>query len=595
MSVAMQQRKSSYQSVASLWSHLKRRRKTQFILLLALMLLSSMAEMISIGAVVPFLGALINPEQVFGHPYVQPILGFFDIGRSQDLLLPLTLVFCLAAVAAGLLRLALLYATTRFSFSVGADFSIDVYRRTLYQPYSVHIGRNSSEIINGITGKVAMLIGSVLMPTLTLISSAFLLTGVLWMLLLIDPVIAIAAGSSFGILYLITVLVARRNLRENSECVARESTRVVKALQEGLGGIRDVLIDGTQEAYCAIYLSADLPLRHAQARNTFTGASPRFIMEMLGMVMIAVLAYSMALREDGVSAALPVLGALALGAQRLLPVLQHGYSALVTIFGAEASLCDGLDLLAQPMPKHAGDGPFPPLPFERSILLEDVGFRYALDGAWVMRHVHLEIPKGKRVGFVGSTGAGKSTLLDILMSLLMPNEGNMLVDGQAVGMHNYRNWQAHIAHVPQSIYLSDSSVEENIAFGLPSRQIDPERVRQAAKQAQIDETIESWPEKYQTRVGERGVRLSGGQRQRIGIARALYKCADVIIFDEATSALDSETERAIMQAIDSLSPDLTILTVAHRLTTLQKCDFIVELDEGRISRIGPYQELVNRI
>lgn len=591
----MQQRKNSYQSVASLWCHLKPRRKTQFILLLVLMLLSSMAEMISIGAVVPFLGALINPEQVFGHPSVQPILDICNVGHPQDLLLPLTLVFCLAAVAAGLLRLVLLYATTRFSFSVGADFSIDVYRRTLYQPYSVHIGRNSSEIINGITGKVAMLIGSVLMPTLTLISSAILLTGVLWMLLLIDPVIAVAAGSSFGILYLITVLVSRRNLRENSECVARESTRVVKALQEGLGGIRDVLIDGTQEAYCSIYLSADLPLRLAQARNTFTGASPRFIMEMLGMVMIAMLAYSMALREDGVSAALPVLGALALGAQRLLPVLQHGYSALVTIFGAEASLRDGLDLLAQPMPKYAGDGPFPPLQFERSILLENVGFRYVLDGAWVIRHVNLEIPKGKRVGFVGSTGTGKSTLLDILMSLLMPNEGVMLVDGQVVGIHNFRNWQAHIAHVPQSIYLSDGSIEENIAFGLPSKEIDPERVRQAAKQAQIDEAIESWPEKYKTKVGERGVRLSGGQRQRIGIARALYKRADVIIFDEATSALDSETERAIMQAIDLLSPDLTILTVAHRLTTLQKCDFIVELDNGRVSRIGPYQELVNRL
>ena len=415
------------------------------------------------------------------------------------------------------------------------------------------------------------------------------------MLLLIDPVVAIAAGSSFGLLYLITALVSRRNLRENSECIARESTRVIKSLQEGLGGIRDVLIDGTQETYCTIYRSADLPLRRAQARNTFTGASPRFIMEMLGMVMIAVLAYNMAQREGGVSSALPVLGALALGAQRLLPVLQQGYNAIATIFGAEASLLDGLDLLAQPMLEHAGEGPFPPLPFERSIRLDDVGFHYAVDGVWVMRHVHLEIPKGKRVGFVGSTGAGKSTLLDILMSLLMPSEGTMLVDGKAVSIQNYRNWQAHIAHVPQSIYLSDSSIEENIAFGLPRRKINPERVRQAAKQAQIAEIIESWPEKYQTKVGERGVRLSGGQRQRIGIARALYKRADVIIFDEATSALDTETERAVMQAIDSLSPDLTILIVAHRLTTLQKCDFIIELDKGRISRIGSYQELANRI
>ena len=171
----------------------------------------------------------------------------------------------------------------------------------------------------------------------------------------------------------------------------------------------------------------------------------------------------------------------------------------------------------------------------------------------------------------------------------------MLIDGQAVGIQNYRSWQAHIAHVPQSIYLSDSSIEENIAFGLQRSDIDPIRVRQSAKQAQIDEIIESWPEKYQTKVGERGVRLSGGQRQRIGIARALYKRANVIIFDEATGALDTETERAVMQAIDALSPDLTILMVAHRVTTLKKCDFIIKLDKGQISQIGSYQELANRI
>ena len=591
----MLKQETFFQSIASLWSHLRRPRKTQFVVLLMLMLLSSIAEMISIGAVVPFLGALINPEQVYNHHLAQPLLVFLDVGHTKDLLFLLTFFFCAAVVAAGLLRLALLFATTQFCFLVGAEFSIDVYRRTLYQPYSVHIGRNSSEIINGITGKVAMVIGSVLMPLLTLISSAILLTGVIWMLLIIDPVIAIVSGSVFSFLYLITAWISRSSLRGNSECIARESTRVVKTLQEGLGGIRDVLIDGTQETFCSIYRGADLPMRRAHARNTFIGASPRFIMEMLGMVMIAVLAYNMVQRENGVSAALPILGALALGAQRVLPVLQQGYNALVTILGTEASLRDGLDLLKQPMPEHSGEAPCLPLPFERSIRLDDVGFRYEEGGAWVVRHVELEIPKGKRVGFIGRTGAGKSTLLDILMSLLMPSEGVVRVDGLAVGTQNYRSWQAHIAHVPQSIYLSDSSIEENIAFGLPLKNIDTERVRQVAKQAQIADMIESWPKKYQTKVGERGVQLSGGQRQRVGIARALYKRADVIIFDEATSALDSETERAVTQAIESLSPDLTILIVAHRLTTLQKCDFIVELDNGRVSQVGSYQEFANRI
>ncbi|MCG3770859.1 MAG: Lipid A export ATP-binding/permease protein MsbA [Nitrosomonadaceae bacterium] len=312
------------------------------------------------------------------------------------------------------------------------------------------------------------------------------------------------------------------------------------------------------------------------------------------MILIAFLAYLMSRREGGMAMAVPVLGALALGAQRLLPVLQQAYSALAIIRGAEASLRDTVLLLEQPLPVEADSAVPEPLPFAHGILLEDMSFSYTTGTVPVLSNIDLFLPRGKRIGFLGATGSGKSTLLDVIMGLLQPSEGNLRVDGQIIGGKNYRNWQLHVAHVPQSIYLSDSSIEENIAFGLPKNKIDSPRVRQVAKQAQIDEVIEGWPDKYQTRVGERGVRLSGGQRQRIGIARALYKRADVIIFDEATSALDNETERAVMQAIDSLSPDLTILIVAHRLTTLQKCDFIVELNNGRVSRIGPYHELVYR-
>jgi ATP-binding cassette subfamily B protein len=294
-----------------------------------------------------------------------------------------------------------------------------------------------------------------------------------------------------------------------------------------------------------------------------------------------------------VAAAIPVLGALALGAQRLLPVLQQVYSSIAIIRGAEASLRDTLALLDQPLPKYVEGVNFAPLPFVHEITLQGVGFSYAGSSLRVLRNVDLVLPRGKRVGIMGSTGSGKSTLLDIVMGLLKPTEGNLNVDGVPINDKNCHNWQAHIAHVPQSIYLADGSIEENIAFGLPRKDIDLERVRQAAQQAQIHDLIESWSQKYQTNVGERGVRLSGGQRQRIGIARALYKRADLIIFDEATSALDSETERTVMEAINLLSSDLTILIVAHRLTTLQGCDFVVELSHGEVARVGTYQELVN--
>jgi len=224
--------------------------------------------------------------------------------------------------------------------------------------------------------------------------------------------------------------------------------------------------------------------------------------------------------------------------------------------------------------------------------LKQLSFRYSDHTPWVLRNLNFSIARGSRVGFVGTTGSGKSTLLDIVMGLLQPTDGTLSIDGVPVVTANHRGWQAHIAHVPQAIFLADTTIEENIAFGVPMEQIDHERVRDAARNAQIAEVIESWPQKYKTIVGERGIRLSGGQRQRIGIARALYKQADVIIFDEATSSLDNETELAVMQAIENLSTDLTILIIAHRLTTLKNCTQVIELGDGGIRRIGNYKDML---
>ena len=291
-------------------------------------------------------------------------------------------------------------------------------------------------------------------------------------------------------------------------------------------------------------------------------------------------------------AAIPVLGTLALGAQRLLPILQQGYSALAIIRGSEASLRSVLNLLDQPLPAPAKGEPASRVTFERNLSLRNVGFRYRPETPRVLEGVDLTFQKGKRIGFIGATGSGKSTLLDIVMGLLQPTEGVVTVDGVALNVANQRSWQGLIAHVPQSIFLTDSSIAENIAFGVPKADIDLDRVREAAQQAQLTDVIETWPAKYDTMVGERGVRLSGGQRQRIGIARALYKRASVIIFDEATSALDNETERALMSAINALGSDLTILIIAHRLTTLKNCDLIVEIADGGVKRVGQYNDLV---
>jgi ATP-binding cassette subfamily B protein len=564
----------------------------QFGQLLVLMLLGSFAEILSIGAVLPFLGVLTVPERVFEHAAAQPIIQALGLKAPAQLLLPLTIAFGTAALIAGAMRLLLLWASTRLSFATGADLSISIYRRTLYQPYVVHCARNSSEVINGISGKANGVIYNIIVPALTLISSCVMLMAILIALLAVEPVISLVAFGGFGLIYAFIIRLTRRQLLADSQRIACESSHVIKSLQEGLGGIRDVLIDGSQATYCQIYRNADHVLRRAQGNNLFISYSPRYGMEALGMMLIAALAYSLAQQADGLAKAIPILGALALGAQRLLPVLQQAYGSWTQINGGQASLQDTLELLDQPLPDYAGQPAAQPLPFKHNIGLKQLAFRYSPQTPYVLKQLNLTIAKGSRVGFIGTTGSGKSTLLDIVMGLLQPTVGTLEIDGQPVTLTNNRAWQAHIAHVPQAIFLADSSIEENIAFGVPIDQIDTQRVRQAAQQAYIADSIESWPKQYQTFVGERGIRLSGGQRQRIGIARALYKQADVIIFDEATSALDNETEQAVMEALESLSEDLTLLIIAHRLTTLKNCTQIVELGEGGIKRAGTYAQMV---
>jgi ATP-binding cassette, subfamily B, bacterial PglK len=574
-----------------LWRHLSRRRQRQFALLMGLIILGALAEVVSLGAVLPFLGILVAPDKVFKHAVVADFARSWGIATAGELLLPLTIVFAAAALTAGAIRLLLLWVSNRLAFATGADFSIDVYRRTLFQPYWVHVTRNSSEVISGIISKVNDTV-AVLNQMLMLISSTAVLVAITLALFAIDPVVASLAIAGFGASYGLISWMSRRRLQLDGDRIANGHTQVIKALQEGLGGIRDVLLDGSQPLHCDIYRRADQPLRRAQGDISFVSASPRFVMEALGMVVIAALAYSLSRRAGGVATALPVLGTLALGAQRLLPALQQGYNAWAIITGCQGSLAKTIELLDQPIQPELLQPAPAPLHFQDVICFKGVRFRYANDGPWVLEDLNITIRKGTRVGFVGSTGSGKSTTLDILMGLLMPTEGEVVVDGKTVIGNRVRAWQQTIAHVPQTIYLADTTVAENIAFGLPRESIDLARVKQAAHQAQIAQFIEGRPEGYNALVGERGIRLSGGQRQRIGIARALYKQASVLVFDEATSALDNATEQSVMDAIDQLNRDLTIILIAHRLTTVRRCDIIVELEHGKLVAQGTYEQLL---
>lgn len=576
-----------------LWGHLSLRRRRQYGLLAALMVFSALAEVVSLGAVLPFLGILVAPEKVFNQPIVAEISKSFGWVSPEQLVLPLTVGFIGVVFISGAIRMGLLWVNTRLVHVSGADLGIEAYRRTLYQPYQVHVAQNSSDVINGILGKISVAV-NVLTQVLTLVSSIILICFITAALVTIDTTVALIAISSFGVCYGVITLTFRHSLRRNSKTIAERGTQVLKALQEGLGGIRDVLLNGTQPTYCKIYRDSDLPLRRAQAINLFISSSPRFALEALGMALIAVLAYGLSFQEGGILEAIPVLGALALGAQRMLPALQMGYSAWTTILGNRSSLVDVIKLLDQPMMDDLSEPLSEPLTFTDTIYLNDVYFRYSDASPWVLEGVSLSISKGARVGFVGPTGSGKSTAIDLLMGLLSPINGVLLVDGEPIEGKRVKAWQRTIAHVPQSIYLADSTITENIAFGVPKDQIDMDRVRQAAHQAHIADFIESSAEGYSAVVGERGVRLSGGQRQRIGIARAFYKEASVLVFDEATSALDNATEKSVMAAIDELSADLTIIIIAHRLSTVKGCDVIVELKNGKIAAQGSYEQIIEK-
>ncbi|KZR90598.1 ABC transporter ATP-binding protein [Synechococcus sp. MIT S9508] len=566
-----------------IFSLLSRRRRIQLGLLLVVMLASGVAELVSLGTVLPFLAVLTSPEQLWQKPLVQALAlraGF--IGPAQ-LLLPATSAFVAAALVAATVRLTNLWLNTRLAAAVGSDLSGEVYRRTLYQPYVVHVQRNSSTVINTITLQVGRTVGalnSVLILATSLMVAAFLLIG----LLLINWKVALLTTALFGSAYIFIVKISRSNLSRNSRQITAASGQLVKAVQEGLGAIRDVLLDGSQPFYQEIYLKADRCQRQLQAKNDFLASFPRFVLEALGMVAIALLGLLLVGQKDGGGEVIPLLGALALGAQRLLPALQQAYTGWASLKSFNADLAGVIELLKQPLPPMFVASA--PLELNHAIQLQGVRFRYAPQLPEVLSGLDLEIRRGERIGLVGSTGSGKSTTVDLLMGLLVPSGGRLLVDGLDLHDPLYPKrllaWRAAIAHVPQSIYLADASIAENIAFGIPKDKIDLERVRDAAAQAQIASFIEGSDGGYKSFVGERGIRLSGGQRQRIGIARALYKEARVLVFDEATSSLDNTTEQAVMHAIDWLSKELTIVIIAHRLSTVQNCDRVIRLEMGKL-------------
>ena len=562
--------------VFALYRTLSPRRRRQLAAGCALMLAGALAELVTIGAVLPFLALIAAPGRVGLSP---GIMRWVDL-VGGDPILAASLLLAAAAIAAAGFRLLLAWFTHRFVTAVGHDLAARIFARMLRQPYALYIRRSSSEILSGID-KVQHVIADLMLPAMQGVTAAFIALAILILLFAIDAFAASAAALVIAAIYTAVSLATRRRLRRNAATLSEAATARISVIQEGLGAIRDILLDRSQPLFEEMFRRADRRYRRAQSVNAFIIATPRFVVEAAGIVAIALVVWAMGREPGGIVAAIPVLGALALGAQRLMPLLNQAYAGWSSSTGSLALLGDVIVLLDAPIVADAPPGPAGALPFREAIAFDKVCYRHP-EGVFALDGVDLVIPRGARVGITGPTGSGKSSLLDLLMGLLEPDRGTIRIDGRALDAATRASWQAQIAHVPQAVYLADASIAANIAFAVPPAAVDRDRLREVARLARIEAFVDSLPDGFDTRAGERGIRLSGGQRQRIGLARALYKRAPVLILDEATSALDDATEAAVMEGIMALGDAVTIILIAHRASTLAACDRIIRLQEGRV-------------
>jgi len=578
--------------IRAITKHLSGKRKGQLIVLLLLMILVSFSEIWGVASIIPFIAVLENSERILNSQRIQPILNYLHITTPQQLLIAIVIFFIGVIICTNTLRIFSIYVQNQLAARLSVDLSSKLYHQLLFQPYIFYTQHHSSEL-GVLIGFANGMSDGFFMPGLQVITNSFVAIALFLGILFIDGKVAIAMSVILATAYISIYNWRKHRLTQNSMLISQSQTDLGKVISESLGNIKDIILSAKANFFNASYQQSIGVVNKANASNNTIVLTPRYLIEMLAMTCIALLALSMGHGGD-FRRSVPILGSLALASNRLLPALQQSFASISQIQAYREQMRTVLKALERSYDPLQELVPAQILPLRESLTIQNVWFRYREDGSWILQDLCLTIPARSRVGFVGTTGSGKSTTADLILGLLQPEKGQILVDDLPLEGERLRAWQLGVAHVPQSIFIADTTVASNIAFGVPESQIDWHQLTRAAKLAQIADFIESLPQGYHTTVGERGIRLSGGQRQRIGIARALYREASVIIFDEATSALDNYTERELMAAINSLSQDLTIIMIAHRLTTVEKCDRIFEFSQGRVIHSGTYAELLEK-
>ena len=563
--------------LAQLWHLIAPRQRRELATLVVLTVAGAFADMVTIGTTVPFLALLAAGPAGRHLRYIQPVFRAIGADTVDNQLIAASVLLGLAALASAGLRILLSRKSRDFAASFGHRLSVELQRRMLLQPYDWHIQHNSSEQLAAIE-KVEFVSTGVVLPLVQAVAGTIIGLLVLALLLSISAVPILMSVAVLVAIYFAMAIITRKRVTRYAEQLDEAYNRRIRVLQEGLGGIRDAILDGTQGRIVDEFRRADGELATARAEVAFVSSVPRFLLEAFGIIVIALLAILVSRRDGGLLVALPVLGALALGAQRLLPVVQQLYAGWTNAAANMPIVDDIVRRFSLPVSEPAET--VLPMAFDRSIEFRNVSFAYASRSEPAVEGLTFTVPRRSRVALLGPTGSGKTTTADLLMGLLQPTGGEILIDGVPITDLNRQSWSTNIAHVPQLLFLADATISQNIAM---SSEPDMERVHEAAQMAQLEPFVSALPDGLDTRVGERGVQISGGQRQRLAIARAIYKATPLLVFDEATSALDSATETAVLAAIDRLQKEgRTIFIIAHRKSTTAGCDQVLTLESGRL-------------
>ena len=575
----------------------KKKEKFQISLLLIGSIIMAFFEVVGVASILPFMSMVLDPDQISSNQILSFLFNFFNFDNVETFLFYSGVAVLVLLAFSNFFSAFMYWAITYFSKMQGHIISMRLLKHYLSNNYLFFIERNSSDLGKNILSEIDRVVKGVVLQALQAISKAILTIVVFTFLIYINPFIAIISVLSIGGAYFIFYIISRSYLSTIGEKQSIALFHRYRTVDEAMMGIKDIKLKSLERNFIGRFRQPSIDNARFSAQGLVIAILPRYLLETVafgGIISIILILLS---NDVLISEIIPVLSLYAVAGYRLLPAVQNIYSAQSMIKYNRPALMiiiNDLKEIKIEEKNELSNEVDQMIKFDKKITVNDIFFKYPKSEKNVIDGISLSILKNTSIGFAGSTGSGKTTLIDVILGLLDPKKGNIIIDDTIINKQNLLSWQNKISYVPQTIFLIDESISSNIAFGIKREEIDHDRVVKAAQLANLDRFVEDLPEKYDTLVGENGVKLSGGQRQRIGIARALYNEPEVLVLDEATSALDGITENYVMEAIESLSNKLTLIIVAHRITTIENCDMIYFLEEGKIKDYGTYNELISK-